>query len=202
MLNTFILSNPAVPVWSAPKHATLQGRGMEGVSPLHYSSLLSLAGGTQSLRNHIGPGLAEGSNHFTRRTGGQSSCGGYLQACKLLQGTSIGIPASFNVLLPSREPSLQERFPCWQRNLSPGRTSSHPGTTPARKLQRLSHCSSERKGLPLSGFPSQSVSDSHVSLPQVISLQGVKRWGSPCAQFSRKWRVNQKQKLLQMVVQI
>lgn len=113
-LNIFILSNPAVPVWSAPKHTTLQGRGMEGVSPLHYSSLLSLAGGTQSLRNHTGPGLAEGSNRFTRRTGGQSSCRGYLQACKLLQGTSIGIPASFNVLSPSRERSLWERFPCWQ----------------------------------------------------------------------------------------
>lgn len=44
------------------------------------------------------------SNHFPTCTGSHLPCVGHPQACRRLQGTGIGIQASFNVLLLSSQP--------------------------------------------------------------------------------------------------
>lgn len=44
------------------------------------------------------------SSHILTCTGSHLPCVGHLQACTLLQGTGIGIPASLSVLSPSSQP--------------------------------------------------------------------------------------------------
>lgn len=161
---------------------------------------VSCWGGTQSLRNHIGPGLAEDNNHFTRYTGRQSSCGGYLQACRLPWGT-----ASFDVLSASSQPSSGQ--PSERGSLPSSESSFHLGQV-ATLLQLQQENSRDQATIPVRGRGVPYVAFSaRVSLtvmchyPKSLVCKVSKDGAAPVLRFPANG-VNQKQKLLQVVVQI